>query len=149
MLRTTVIRCPGRVGSSCGRPSRATRDPARQGAQDLAHARSAPRERQWDASILPRLRVWWYASKLLPPALRAGSFWSGLLVLHSAALRSRQRVLSRHSAVFYDGVRYSSLSGGRDAKRCPFGTVVSGLDAPGGSLSPSAGPTHTLRPSLR
>ena len=52
-----------------------------------------------------------------------------------AAGPSIQRVKSRHSAVSYDGVRYSSLSVGRDAKRCPFGTVVSGLDAPGGSLS--------------
>ena len=43
-----------------------------------------------------------------------------------AAGPSIQRVKSRHSAVSYDGVRYSSLTVGRDAKRCPFGTVMSG-----------------------
>ena len=63
-------------------------------------------------------------------ALRAGSLWSVLLVLHCAALRSRQRVLSRRSAVFYSGVRYSSLRSGET----PIGIVMSGLDAPGCSL---------------
>ena len=91
VLRTTIIRCPGRVGSSCGLFLCGDHPSPQRKAQDLGRGvraaslalplpqfqqyltfdgpRSAPQERQWDASILPRSSLWWYASKLLPPAL--------------------------------------------------------------------------------
>ena len=91
MLRTTIILCPGRVGSSSGLFLCGDHPSPQRKAQDLGRGirvaslarplpqcqqyltfdgpRSAPQERQWDAKFPPRPSLWWYASKLLPPAL--------------------------------------------------------------------------------